>query len=290
MNNNKIAYCLLATTCCLTTPTFANDADLAELLKKTQVFEGYLDKTELPNSKTLVPIPPSKNSAAFQQDLAINKQALALQNTARWKQAAIDSNLLFPKAADIYACAANVDISQKTTPTLYKLLQKTLVDIGTTPSLAKTTYQRARPFMENGQEICNLTPDEQKSYGRLYQETQADLAKDGSYPSGHSALGWGWALIMTEVVPQRQDHILLRGRTFAESRAICNVHWQSDILQGKLVGSTTVAALHSNAEFKKDLDKAKKEVVKAQRAGKTPDAAMCQRESQNLSETLRDIL
>lgn len=290
MNNNKIAYYLLATTCCLSTSTFANDAGLAELLKKTQVFEGYLSKAELPNSKMLIPTPPSKNSVAFQQDLAMNKQALALQNSARWKQAAIDSNLLFPKAADIYACAANVEISQKTTPTLYKLLQKTLVDIGTTPSSAKTNYQRARPFMENGQQICHLTPDEQKSYGRLYQETQADLAKDGSYPSGHSALGWGWALIMSEIVPQRQDNIFLRGRTFAESRVICNVHWQSDILQGKLVGSTTVAALHSNAQFKKDLDKAKKEVAKAQRAGKTPDAATCQREAENLSSTLENIL
>ena len=274
----------------LYTSVQANDPkDLAAIMKD-QVLHGYLDKAELPNSLTLLPPPPSKNSTSHLHDLNINQQALKLENTPRWKQAAIDSNLLFPKAADIYACAADVEINQKTTPTLYKLLQKTLVDIGLTPTLAKTHYQRPRPFMENGQQICHLTPDEQQTYARLYQETKADLSKDGSYPSGHSALGWGWALIMSEIVPERRDHIFLRGRTYAESRAICNVHWQSDILQGKLLGSTTVAALQANTHFQKDLATAKQEVFKARQAGKKPNPVICQREQENLSITLKDIL
>ena len=144
--------------------------------------------------------------------------------------------------------------------------------------------------MENHQQICHLSTEEQKAANIIVQETTDDLAKDGSYPSGHSATGWGWALIMAEVVPQRKDPNLLRGRTYAESRVICNVHWQSDILQGKVMGAATVAALHSNKEFKKDLEKAKKEVIKAQRLGQKPDAAMCQREAENLSITLQDIL
>lgn len=268
----------------------ANDAEKLATIMKDQELKGYLAKAELPNSLTLLPPPPKPNSASHLHDLNINKQALTLQNTPRWKQAAIDSNLLFPKAADIYACAANVEISQKTTPTLYRLLQKTLVDIGSTPSLAKTHYQRARPFMQNAQQICNLSPEEQQAHGRLYQESQTDLSKDGSYPSGHSALGWGWALIMSEIVPERKDHILLRGRTYAESRVICNVHWQSDIVQGKLVGSTTVAALHANHAFMKDLAIAKKEVKKAQRAAQRPNAEMCKIENKNLSVTLDNIL
>ena len=262
---------------------------LAQIMKE-QMLKGYLNKSELPNSLTLLPAPPSAHSTSQAHDLYINRQALALQHTARWKQAALDSDLLFPKAAHIYACAANVDINQHTTPTLYRLLQKTLVDLGSTPSRAKVHYKRPRPFMQNGQPICHLTPEEQQQYGRLYQETPEDLAKDGSYPSGHSAAGWGWALIMSEIVPERKDHILLRGRTYAESRVVCNVHWQSDIIQGKLVGSTTVAALHSNPAFQKDLAQAKKEVLKAQRKGQVPDTAMCQQESENLSQTLADIL
>ena len=59
---------------------------------------------------------------------------------------------------------------------------------------------------------------------------------------------------------------------------------------GKVMGAATVAALHSNTQFKKDLEKAKKEVARAQRTGKKPDAAMCQCEVENLSVTLPDIL
>ena len=291
MNNKNIAYYLLVATCCISTATFADEkSDLVEYLKKTQVLEGYLTPTERPSSISLVPLPPSKTSVAFQQDLAMNKQALALQNSARWKQAALDANLLFPRSAQIFSCAADVDISQKTTPTLYKLLQKSLVDVGLSPHDAKVHYQRKRPFMENGQPICALTAEEQIAANIIVQETKEDLAKDGSYPSGHSATGWGWALIMAEVVPHRKDPILLRGRTYAESRVICNAHWQSDILQGKVIGAAAVATLHSNKEFKKDLEKAKKEVAKAQRLGQKPDAAMCQREAENLSVTLQDIL
>ena len=204
--------------------TYAESDDFLEQLMKTQILVGYLSKEEFPNSLALLPPPPKTNSLTQQNDVDINKKALALRNTDRWKQAAIDSNLLVPKVATVYSCAADVDINEKNTPTLYKLLQKSMVDIGSSPYKAKEAYQRTRPFMENGQDICNLTAEEQKQYGLLYQEPKSSLEKDGSYPSGHSAIGWGWALIMSEIVPQRKDHILLRGRTYAESRVVCNIH------------------------------------------------------------------
>jgi hypothetical protein len=50
---------------------------------------------------------------------------------------------------------------------------------------AKDKYQRTRPFVVNKQASC--TPQE------------AYLAKDGSYPSGQTSLGWTWALILSEV-------------------------------------------------------------------------------------------
>ena len=58
-----------------------------------------------------------------------------------------------------------------------------LADAGLATSSAKKRYQRTRPFVYNQQPSC--TP-----------EDEAKLAADGSYPSGHSALGWGWALLL----------------------------------------------------------------------------------------------
>jgi acid phosphatase (class A) len=49
--------------------------------------------------------------------------------------------------------------------------------------------------------------------------------KDDSYPSGHTAIGLAWALILCELFPENANLILDRGRAFGESRVVCNVHW-----------------------------------------------------------------
>ncbi len=77
-----------------------------------------------------------------------------------------------------------------------------------------------------------------------------------SYPSGHSSIGWAWALVLTEVAPDRGDLLLQRGRAFSQSRAICGAHWQSDIEAGRLVGSATVARMHASPVFLAQMDTA----------------------------------
>ncbi|HBP04833.1 MAG TPA: phosphatase, partial [Stenotrophomonas sp.] len=93
------------------------------------------------------------------------------------------------------------------------------------------------------------------------------LRKNGSYPSGHTSIGWAWALILSEIAPDRADAIQARGRNYGESRLVCNVHWQSDILEGRFMGAAAVARLHDNAAFNKDLLAARKEIAAARKAG-----------------------
>ena len=78
-------------------------------------------------------------------------------------------------------------------------------------------------------------------------------------------MGWAWALILSEIVPNQQDQILQRGREFGKSRNVCNVHWYSDVQAGLLTGAATVAQLQSNPVFRADLRAAAAE-VKAQQA------------------------
>jgi acid phosphatase (class A) len=163
-----------------------------------------------------------------------------------------------------------VQISEKTTPHLYTLLRRTLVDAGGATYTAKNKYQRTRPFVVHNQPTC--TPDE-----------EAALRKDGSYPSGHSALGWAWASVLTELAPERADALLQRGRSYSQSRGVCGVHWKSDIDAGRLVGAATVAELHGNAVFLAQMDAAKKEIAKARAAGQTPAEATCAAEAAALA-------
>ena len=218
---------------------------------------GYLPAGGAPNSLTLLPAPPVPGSAAQARDDEAATASVAHVGGPRWTQAIEDADLHFPKAAETYSCALGVRITQADTPRLYVLLRRTLVDVGLSTYPTKRKYQRARPFTVDGAPSC--TPGE-----------EAALRKDGSYPSGHSAVGWGWALILVEASPEQADAILARGRAFGQSRVACNVHWLSDVEEGRVMASGVVARLHDDATFRADLAAAKAEIASAHAKGLGP--------------------
>ena len=218
---------------------------------------GYLDENDLPNSKALLPPPPAEGSAAKALDEEISRKALSLRGTPRWSLAAQDAELSFPEVAVTFSCALNVPVTEQHTPSLYMLLRRTLTDAGLSTSSAKNHYSRSRPFMENKEPTCS-------------PEWEAHLMKDGSYPSGHTAIGWAWALILSEIAPDLSDRIIARGLAYGQSRVVCNVHWQSDVIAGRLIAAATVARLHANPAFIRDLEAAKADVASARAKGLTP--------------------
>jgi acid phosphatase (class A) len=66
---------------------------------------------------------------------------------------------------------------------------------------------------------------------------------------------------LAEVFPEQANVILERGKQFGISRNVCNVHWHSDVVYGRMMGAAAVAVLHSNADFMIDLKVAKEEVT-----------------------------
>lgn len=233
------------------------------------ILAGYLQPEALPNSLALIPPPPAKASAALALDEEVSRKSLALRGTPRWELATEDANLMFPQAAGTFSCALGVPITEQDTPHLYMLLRRTLADAALSTYTAKNHYQRTRPFMENGEPVC--TPEDEEG-----------LRKDGSYPSGHTAIGWAWALILTEIAPDRADAILARGRAFGESRNVCNVHWQSDVLEGRFMGAAAVARLHANPAFRAEIEAAKAELAAVRAKGLKPTRD-CQAEADALA-------
>lgn len=221
------------------------------------IMQGYLPVESLPNSLALIPAPPTDDSTAFALDKAVSSQSLALQGTPRWDLAAQDADLSFPAVAGTFSCALNAPISEEETPQLYRLLHRTLADAGLSSYSAKNHYNRTRPFVLNKQPTCSPSDEEA-------------LRNDGSYPSGHTAIGWAWALILTEISPEQSDAILARGWAFGQSRTICNVHWQSDVLMGRITGASAVAQLHSNSEFRAAVEASKIELKDVRAKGLKP--------------------
>ncbi|PKN77476.1 MAG: acid phosphatase [Deltaproteobacteria bacterium HGW-Deltaproteobacteria-10] len=229
------------------------------------IIQGYLPLNKIPNSLALLPPPPPVSSVAFIADKEAFSETRTLINTQRWAQSIKDANLHFPEAPQAFSCALDAPITQEAMPNLYMLMRRTMTDAGSATLAAKKHYMRVRPFVASKEKCC--TPD-----------WEAELVKDGSYPSDHTAIGWTWALILSEIAPERAEAILSRGYAYGQSRVICGVHWQSDVTAGRVLGAAVVAVLHSDPVFLAQLEAAKEELAGVRAKGLKPSGD-CKAES-----------
>jgi acid phosphatase (class A) len=240
--------------------------------------EGYLGSEELPNSLTLIPPPPTPGSAALAHDKEVAENTFAVRNTPRFALAASDFDLKLPVLIEHFACALDAEITKESAPYLYNLLSRSFSDLALSTYSAKDYYQRKRPFQDNNEPIA-------------VPETKSALEKDPSYPSGHSAIGWGFALILSEIAPDRDGELIARGRAYTESRMVANHHWYSDVVWGRFMGAATVARLHADPTFLADLEAAKEEfaAIRAKEAGPSRECR-AEAEALELGFQARDVI
>jgi acid phosphatase (class A) len=127
-----------------------------------------------------------------------------------------------------------------------------LVLNGLSPGIGagKDAYARRRPFVEDSRMLQCDHPGQSG-------------AESPSYPSGHGAGGWAWALVLAELIPSRADAILQRGRDYGDSRVICGFHYPSDIEASRILAAASIARLHADASFRRELDAARRELARA---------------------------
>lgn len=210
----------------------------------------YLRSEDAPNSLFLLPPPPGMESVAFMYDKARYDWGKSLRQTDRGEQAFKDARVEGQNLPDAFSEAFGYDINEKDTPEIYRLIVGMREDAGDLATKdAKRHYNRTRPYAFFNEDTCN-------------PEQQTELSTNGSYPSGHSSLGWATALVLSEINPDRQNEILKRGYEMGESRVICGYHFQSDVDAGRITGSAIVARLHADPGFNRQLEKAKKEFMR----------------------------
>lgn len=236
-------------------------------ISQNQAKGPYLGGGPLPGGLDLLPPPPAAGSAAQARDSAGADAATKIRNSARWDMAASDANLAPGAVATTFRCAAGIPIGKEQTPALVRIIDRASGDLGASTGEVKKRYMRPRPFMVNALPTC--TPTWEKA-----------LRQDGSYPSGHSAIGFGAALILAELLPDRAAQLVARGRAFGDSRRICNVHWLSDIEEGRVAAAATVMRLNANPAFQADLAAARAEIATLP---PQPENPACEQERQTLS-------
>ena len=216
----------------------------------------FLQIGEVANSLELLPPPPQPGSILFLNDQAQYQWGLMQRRTPRGDQAVTDARVDGAGVPNAFSEAFGVKISKENTPEIFKLVVNMREDAGDLATrAAKEHYMRVRPFAFYEKTTCN-------------PEQQQELSTNGSYPSGHTAIGWATALVLAEINVDRQNEILKRGYEMGQSRVICGYHFQSDVDAARLVASAVVARLHANEAFTAQLAKAKKEFAELVKKGK----------------------
>ena len=209
--------------------------------------EPYFTASEMPDMLKWYQSPPKPDSEEFARD--IRRYYWGKEQRLNPERAAIavrDSYYGLGTILREFSIPFGVEITWQNTKEIYTLLRDALATTDSICKLPKQIYMRQRPFMYFNEKT--LTPNAEES-----------LRKNGSYPSGHTILGWSAALLLSEINPEATDTLLARGIMFGESRIIVGAHWQSDVEAAFQAASVAYMKLHTSERFLKQMEAAKKE-------------------------------
>ncbi|MES2340117.1 MAG: phosphatase PAP2 family protein [Pseudomonadota bacterium] len=234
---------------------------------------GYLTAQTWPDAAVILPPAPATGSPREAQDQAVYKASRALEGSPRWSLAQNDVPSLPANMLTDFSCAMDVQLSPQTTPRLMAMLSRMGIDASRQVSSVKDVFKRKRPYLIAGE-------------GNICAPKSDSLAASPDYPSGHATWGWGVALILAEIAPDRATPILTRGRAFGESRVVCGVHSVSAIEAGRTNGAALVATWHGDPAFRADLEAVRAEIEAVRKAGAKPEAGACKVEAELTAKTL----
>ena len=209
--------------------------------------EPYFTTKEMPDMLKWCPAPPDTVGAHFAYDIIQYMWGKEMRNNKERADIAIrDAVYGLDCIIREFSEPFGLQISKEETPEIYKVLRDATATCDSICTLPKKYYMRRRPFMRMNESA-------------LYPSDEPHLRKNGSYPSGHTILGWSSALLLSEINPDRADTLLARGYMYGESRVIVGAHWQSDVDAGRLAASAAYAKLHTSERFLEQMRLARQE-------------------------------
>ena len=215
--------------------------------QEKQVVNAYFTQGEMPDMMVFLPGPPDSTSVAFSNDVARYYWGKEMRkDPERAAQATRDAVYGLETILTEFEEAFGMKISKEETPEIYKVLLEGTATCDSICTRPKREYMRRRPFMVFNEPT--LTPEDEEA-----------LRLNGSFPSGHTLLGWSSALLMMEINPDRATEIMTRGYRYGENRLVVGAHWQSDTDAARLAASVAYARLHTSERFLEQMKKARAE-------------------------------
>lgn len=223
---------------------------------QSQYAQTYFTTQEMPNMVKFLPAPPKFGTEFFASDSVWYEWGKSMRGCdTRADIAKRDAKYGLKTIIREFSEPFGLQISEQGTPCIYALLRDALATCDSVCTLPKKYYMRKRPFAYYGEPT--LVPEQEEAH-----------INNGSYPSGHTILGWSAALLLMEINPEAQDTLLARGYMYGESRIIAGYHWASDVEAGRLAASAAYARLHTDKRFLRQMRYARKEFARLKRKAK----------------------
>jgi acid phosphatase (class A) len=218
---------------------------------------------------SILPPAPVVGDPRYEADREMFKMTRRLQGTPRWNMAVSDVKWGKPEMLRNFSCALGVVLTPRKAPRLSTLLDKAGNDTQRVTNVAKDFYRRARPFKIDEGPIC---------------QSREELGDSYDYPSGHTTGGWTWALVLSDVAPDRASAVMARGRAYGESRIVCGAHNASAVEAGRLSATITMEVVRNTAAYQRDLKAARIEIKRLRRTAPAPDG--CDSERAMISQSI----
>ena len=231
---------------------------------------AYFTKAELPNMANILPAPPEFESARFVADQSQHLWGKLMRlDEARCAQAQRDAVYSMQTIIDEFGGIFGLEITKEGTPEIYSILQDVCASCDSIYSDAKAYFNRKRPYAYYNE-------------GTIVPEKEEKHRNEGSYPSGHTVLGWTSALLLADINQSNEamEGLLARGYEFGQSRVIAGYHWQSDVDAGRTAGSVLYQLIRNHERFIEQLAKARAEFAeKTGHAAQIPEAPHAQQQN-----------
>lgn len=236
---------------------------------------GYLSKDQLQHLADAVAPAPVAGSPQALADVARSNELKVYENTDRWLLATSHAEVRPPYALQHFDCALGVRFApgQNSTPHTNRIFQKLFEDAEAASTLVKRRAFRARPVGDDPQRQACQTVSEA---GR----------NSASYPSGSASVGGAYGAAMAAIAPQQADAARAIGHEIAVSRAICGMHYPTDVRVGEALGQAVFEEAARTPQFAADLQAAQAEVAALQARGQTNPGCAAERAS---LDTARDL-
>jgi acid phosphatase (class A) len=189
------------------------------------------------------PAAPAPGSKADQDDREAALDLQAKRTPERVALAQADQKL------DVFSAYGSIlgpKVTEASAPSLARLMARALRDVGATVLPFKELYKRPRPpLADPAVTACVRLPENGLN----------------SYPSGHAMWGATAGTVLAELVPAKAEALKARGLDYGLSRAVCGVHYPSDVAAGQALSAALLAQLRKDPAFSADYEAAKAELA-----------------------------